>query len=191
MPLSTTDLLVAFTAHSAYQGRPSGHILDLMLVIIQFSSTFSLIFLYSKSTDQKTDQALACLTLALWNSLVPFYKTNQREINLEFFFLTKIELSCFSFPSTGSFICCLSVLRSLVRGQVVFIIWKKHEDITALPSREKMCNVGTIWISSFSTNVDPCFMRASRFAINYLSNSRKLLACVGIICVRTLAQSRT
>lgn len=108
------------------------------------------------------------------------------------FFLTKIELSCFSFPSTGSFRCCLSVLRSLVRGQVVFIIWKKHENITALPSRELMCNVGTVWISSLNTNIDPCFMRASHFAINYLSNSRKLLACVGTtICVRTLAQSRT
>lgn len=65
MLLSTTDLLVAFTAHSAYQGRPSGHIPDLMLVILQFSSTFSLIFLHSKSTDKKTDQALACLTPAL------------------------------------------------------------------------------------------------------------------------------
>jgi len=34
-------------------------------------------------------------------------------------------------------------------------------------------------------------LRASHFAINYLSNSRKLLACMGTICVRAPAQSRT
>lgn len=51
--LSTTGLLVAFTTPIVYQGRPSGHIPDLMLIITQFSSTFSLIFSYSKSTDKK------------------------------------------------------------------------------------------------------------------------------------------
>lgn len=147
-------------------------------------------YIYKEPYALKWICTLVCLTPAVWNCLIPFYKTKQRDKTISNFYLTKIELSHFSSPSIGSFISWLSILRSLVRGQVVVIILKKHKNITILKSRELMCNIRTALNFKALMQIMNCALSEHHILqrITYLSNFRKLLTCVGTICIREPAQ---